>query len=266
MKKDYQDSEIMRKGKEGLPFSGEIVIDSHAHIGPWRDLYTCKNDAQGLIEHMDYLGIYCACISAFAGIGSDFIWGNNIVAQTIKHYPEKFIGFGVINPNYASEIEGELERCRKLRMKGFKLYPEGHEYPADGENYFPVFEFADTFGCLILSHGFEKPDFLNRIAKQYKNACFIIGHGDDIYRQGDIGWKEVVRSRDNVYVSLTITYRYGEVERMVKEMGSEKILFGSDMPYMDGAFQLGSIIYAKISDEDKRRILGLNMKRILARF
>jgi predicted TIM-barrel fold metal-dependent hydrolase len=49
----------------------------------------------------------------------------------------------------------------------------------------------------------------------------------------------------------------------VSVLGSDKILFGTDLTYLDGTFQLGTVIYAKISDGDKRKILGLNMKNIL---
>jgi hypothetical protein len=187
----------------------------------------------------------------------------------VRDYPGRFIGFAVINPNYSErEIRLEMSRCtEKLGMKAFKLHSGFHEYPPDGPNYFPVFEYADAHGYVILSHTWGRDAaYLDEIARQFRNACFIIGHGTvnkDFGLSGSPGYEELLRKRDNVFLSLTSCYKFGEVERLVKKAGSEKILFGTDLDYLDGAFQLGNLAYARISDEDKRKILGLNMKQII---
>jgi predicted TIM-barrel fold metal-dependent hydrolase len=46
-------------------------------------------------------------------------------------------------------------------------------------------------------------------------------------------------------------------------VGSKKILFGSDMPYFETRSTIGRIAMGKISEDEKKDILGLNMKRIL---
>jgi len=38
-------------------------------------------------------GIDRVCTSAFADTGPDCVFGNNLVAKTIKDYPDKFIEF-----------------------------------------------------------------------------------------------------------------------------------------------------------------------------
>jgi predicted TIM-barrel fold metal-dependent hydrolase len=35
------------------------------------------------------------------------------------------------------------------------------------------------------------------------------------------------------------------------------------MPFVNANAQIGKILYARISDEDKRKILGLNIARII---
>jgi predicted TIM-barrel fold metal-dependent hydrolase len=52
----------------------------------------------------------------------------------------------------------------------------------------------------------------------------------------------------------------------VQRFGASKILFGSDFPDLDTSLNLGPLLTAKISDEDKRLILGLNMERILTTY
>jgi predicted TIM-barrel fold metal-dependent hydrolase len=49
------------------------------------------------------------------------------------------------------------------------------------------------------------------------------------------------------------------------EVGSEKVIFGTDAPMRDPISQFGWVVYSRISEEGKRKILGLNMQRILDR-
>ena len=219
---------------------------------------------------MNHLGVNQLCISACAGLFADYKLGNNLVTQAVREHPTRFIGFAVINPNYSKEeIQAEMRRCtKKLNIRAFKLHPDFHHYAPDGPKYFPVFEYANAYSYVILSHTWgANANFLNKVAAQFRNVCFIIGHGTlhgVLHGQGRYsGYEELLRKRDNVFLSLTSCYRFGEVERLVKEVGSKKILFGTDMNYLDGAFQLGTVAYARISDEDKQKILGLNMKQII---
>ena len=53
------------------------------------------------------------------------------------------------------------------------------------------------------------------------------------------------------------------LERFVKEVGADKVLFGSDIPFLEPAAEIAKIVYARISESDKKKILGLNMKRLL---
>jgi predicted TIM-barrel fold metal-dependent hydrolase len=46
---------------------------------------------------------------------------------------------------------------------------------------------------------------------------------------------------------------------------SGKVLYGTDAPMRDPRPQLGWVAYADISIEDKKKILGENMQRIMDR-
>lgn len=56
------------------------------------------------------------------------------------------------------------------------------------------------------------------------------------------------------------------IERSVREVGANKIMFGSDMPFVNANAQIGKILYARTSDQGERRILGLNMAGIIPDF
>ena len=70
--------------------------------------------------------------------------------------------------------------------------------------------------------------------------------------------------------SLTSTWRraargaaHGAIENSVRKAGAGRVLFGTDMALLDARHQIGKVVTADISDDDKRKILGLNAIELL---
>jgi len=251
-------------GVFSLPLEGELVIDSHTHMGPYFNFHIPDNDASSMVAVMDRLGISIACTSPHVGITPDFKMGNDMAVQAMRDYPGRFFGYITINPNYPEAIVDELERCYSMGMRGIKIHPSLHGYPADGENFRPMWEYAAEKGMPVLSHTWAgdrncSPRVLGDLADRYPTVPIILGHSGgtlDGYNES----LEVAKKRENVFLeTCSSTVIYGMIERFVREVGAEKILFGSDMPFVNASAQIGKILYARISDEDKRKILGLNM-------
>jgi predicted TIM-barrel fold metal-dependent hydrolase len=66
-----------------------------------------------------------------------------------------------------------------------------------------------------------------------------------------------------IYVDIAgdIFYR-GMIEYFVKEIGSEKVLFGSDAPWIDPVFTLTNVLKANITIRDRENILYNNAARV----
>ena len=50
---------------------------------------------------------------------------------------------------------------------------------------------------------------------------------------------------------------------MIKKVGPEKILFGSDIPFLNGAAQIGKLYEDGISDNDREKIFHDNAVKLL---
>jgi uncharacterized protein len=251
---------------KSFPSNYDLIIDAHCHMGYFRNFHIPYNDVHGMIKTMDSYGIDIACVTHHAGISSDFRLGNDFVIEAKELYPERIVGYCTINPNYPNEILGELERCvDDHRFRAVKVHPELHDnYPLDGKNYRPMWEFAAERELPLLSHTYFAGDSLEvfgRLAKEYPTVTILLGHlGFDKGLDQAI---ELVQQHPNIVMDLTGPVQFaGIVERAVKGVGADRVVYGSDIPFRDAATQLGNILYADLKREDKEKVLGLNAKRI----
>ena len=74
------------------------------------------------------------------------------------------------------------------------------------------------------------------------------------------------RKYDNVYLELSGQPPQA-INEIIKIMGSEKILFGTDWPFYPLAFPLAKVLLATENNPvDRQRILKTNAERLLAKF
>ncbi|MBU0478508.1 amidohydrolase family protein [bacterium] len=246
------------------------VIDSHFHLGSIAWKYKPATDISSVIKTIDITGINKLCVSSLKAVfGGNHYEGNNYIGSICKKYPERFIGFAVINPNF-NDTEDEIKRCIEvLGLKGIKIHPRLHACKLTDEKFKPVWEASEKYSIPILAHTGEgqfgsSPEAFEHISQKYPKGIFLLGHSGDNLEGLNI-CIEIAKKRDNVYLGTSdIVFAYnGILEYTVKQIGSDKILFESDACYMDSRYSLGIILYARITDKDKARILGLNMARIL---
>jgi predicted TIM-barrel fold metal-dependent hydrolase len=256
------------RARMGLPLQGLHIVDCHAHLGPLGLMHVREPDADQIVALLDRLGIEAYCPSANVAIGSDYRWGNDRVAEAMLRHPGRILGYIVVNPNYAEDVLPEIERClARAPFIGLKFHPAWHDYPPDGPNYEPALVCAHERGLVVLSHSWGSARYLEQVSCRFPGASFIQAHTA-------AGWKgrvpvdyfEVARWRHNVYLDTALSLAwYGAFERLIEEAGSENVVFGTDCPFEDPALALGRVVFARLSDAVKERILGLNMLEILAR-
>ena len=81
--------------------------------------------------------------------------------------------------------------------------------------------------------------------------------------RGQLESIEVAKRARNVYLDVCGSQLfYGMLERMVREVGASRVLFGTDLPFIDPRYQLGRVLFARVPDSRKRKILGTNAARL----
>ncbi len=267
---------IMSRVDRGLPLRIP-VRDAHSHVGfeGQQSIAITALHEQGaaaLVESFDEGGIDVSITSSWVGIHGDGAAGNRLVAETIRRFPGRFLGYATINPNYPETIDEELDFCfRKNRFVGVKPYPPRQQYPLDGPNHRKILEFADAHHLLVLYHHAANwktklgaAAMIANLSERYLNAKFLFAHsGADWQRCKE--YVDVAKRRPNVFLEITYTSAtLGAIEYMAREAGAEKVLFGTDAPMRAPCPQMAWVAYARLSVEEKKLILGGNLERLLA--
>lgn len=260
-------SSIYEKAKKGLPLDDILIIDCHCHLGFFHNFSLPHGTAEDMLESMNALGVNMAFITPHAAsVGPDYKYGNDLAIETISKYPDRFIGYVTLNPHYPEDMVNEMDRCFAVPgMKGIKLHPGYHGCPIDYKNYHVAYERANERKYPVLIHVWGMGDVMtiDKLAGQYPEIRFIMGHSGADVRAMEKAI-DVVNKHKNVYADLAISLaREGNVEWLSREMSSKKVLYATDMPFFDPRPAFGRVAMAELSDEEKKDIFGLNMKRIL---
>lgn len=105
-------------------------------------------------------------------------------------------------------------------------------------------------------------DIFAGVAKDYPNINWLMGHSGGPY--GGFHAVEIAQEIQNIYLDITMSMcPAGQIEFFVKEVGSQRVIFGTDNPYIDPRPNVGRVGLAEISHEDRVNIFGANAKRVI---
>lgn len=264
-------SEIWDTVRNGEPLLNELVIDCHAHLGPHAQIDCSRGKCweEDLLALMDVCGISKSIVSVVEACWRDAPRGNDRMAEIVAAHPGRFVGYTCVHARYSEEeMLGQLEKhLVRGNHKGIKIHPATNNYPANGPRYRPVWEFANERALPVLSHTWQgepqdEPSIFVPIAREFPRVRVILGHSGGSL-DGNEAAIEAAKQAPNIYLDLCCSLMPdGIIERMVKEVGADRVLFGTDASFFDSRGKIGQVAAARISDDDKRKILGLNAKRL----
>jgi predicted TIM-barrel fold metal-dependent hydrolase len=250
------------------------VIDCHAHL-THHSHSTWEADDRKLIDAADKLGIDQLCCSTLTPHWPASLDGfrecNEWTADGMRRFPGRVLGYCYVNPGYSREALDEVRRCVQDRgFVGVKLY---NEYNCTEPVVFPVVELAIELGVPILHHASHSHYFvedqprlsdsghLAELARRYPEAMLICAHFSG---GGDWEWTiKAARHAPNVFLDTSGSVTDdGSVDLAVAVAGVDRVVFGCDSS-MTGS--VGKIRGADLSAQDKEKILGGNMMRLLGR-
>jgi len=249
----------------------EPVWDAHAHLDGVAG--SPEERIAELLKYADRQGVdrlvVCMGLSFVADPSPErFRRDNDEVLRAISHSHGRAFGFVYLNPKYEEESLKELDRCvRDGPMVGVKLWIA---IPCNDKRLDPIVRRAAELKAPILQHtwfkvtgnlpGESTPDHLAELAVRHPEATFIAGHtGGD----WELGIRAIRAAKNIVADTSGGDPTTGVVEMAVRELGPERVLYGSDASGRSFASQLAKVYGADIPEPARRLILGENLRRIL---
>ncbi len=247
------------------------IWDGHVHLAGVEG--TMEQRADRLLEHADRLGIQRLVVFLGALGGHDpkpeeVRQRNDEVLKAIARSPDRILGFVYLSPKYPKESLEEFDRCvRDGPMVGVKLWVamRCHEPALD-----PIVRRAAELGAPILQHTFFRrggnlpgesdPSHLAALAARHPGASFICAHTGADWELGI----RAIRASANIYAETGgFDPCAGLVEMAIRELGPDRVIFGSDAGGRSFASQLAKVVSADLPEPARRLVLGENLRRIL---
>lgn len=248
-----------------------MIIDFHVHY-----LYGLNgsNGLDATLAAAERNGIDVICVSSLGSKGycphpsfAEINDCNDASLIAAKKHPGKVVPFAYLNPSHGEKALDELRRTADLGVRGIKLWIARE---ADDPVVFPVAELAIELSLPILQHSFNKTTGnlrnestsanVAKLARRYPELTVVMPH---LAGNGYIGVADVETLPNALVDTSGGPPVSGILEHAVERLGPHRILFGSDAPGRGVDVQLGRVLGARISENDKCRILGGNAARIL---
>lgn len=257
------------------------AIDVHAHYGkyhinpgemhPLRSVFH-TGDATCVAQRAQESNVRWTVVSPLHAIlprgRCDAVAGNLMAAEDVRVTPG-LLQWVVIDPTEPHTFEQAREMLTEPWCVGIKIHPESHQYPITrhGET---IFQFAAEHKAVVLAHSgdpFSKPGDYVPFANAYPEMRLILAHlGHGIGGNPTEQVAAISKSKHgNLYTDTSSANSIlpGLVEWAVKEVGAEKILFGTDTPLYHVAMHRARIDQAQISVAARSAILRDNAVTLL---
>jgi len=254
--------------------SEAFIIDAHMHVGAPGVFFSPHGEADEFLALADKLRIrYGICMdsaSVYEGgwVGLDRLCDIHEDSNGRIHY------LCVFNP---TETKASMEALDKAATRpgfaGLKLHPSIHGVPAEDERYDAAWRFAAEHELAILTHSWSvssynpvqqlsTPQRFAKFVERYPGVRFVLGHFGG-RGTGRLEAVRMIRDNPNVYGDFSgDIFDYRLLESLVASVPEDRILFGSDYPWLDPRANLTRVFLADVNGAVRRKILRDNAMRV----
>ena len=194
---------------------------------------------------------------------------NDRVMQAVKPFPDRAWGSVYLSPKYLDVSLKEFDRG----VRDGPMVAVGEieiDKRCDCPEMDAIVEHASSLNAVIMQHtwlkldgnesGESTPEDLAALARRHPKVNFVCIHTGGDFERGI----RMIRDVKNVCAEVAgFDPTSGAVEMAVRELGPERVVYGSDVGGRSFASQLSKVIGANIPDSAKELALGGNLRRLL---
>ena len=235
------------------------------------------DEMASMYRDWDILGVVYSLATGDPGDTNDYI------GEIVRRFPDQFVGFATVDPLGDGASVRELERAvRELGLRGLKLHPIHLGFFPNDTRVYPLYESCTALGVPVLFHsGFAASGAgapgggglklkyaapipgMDDVAADFPQLDVIMAHPAWPWVEEQIA---VALHKPNVFIDLSGWAPRYIPQALISEANSrlqDKVLFGSDFPYMPPDRWLGEFDELPVLDEVRPKILLENARRVL---
>jgi predicted TIM-barrel fold metal-dependent hydrolase len=165
----------------------------------------------------------------------------------------------------AAEILDKLER---YQIRAIKIHPEVNSVFPTHQGYQPVFELAQQKGLAVISHGglsaseknYCAPENFHKVLENFPKLKLVIAHLAFPQVKTLI---EMASRYQNLYTDISFIMSNSllneeELCQAIRDFGTERVLFGSDMPWADPEKDSDRLGKLKLNDNELEMLTWKN--------
>ncbi len=259
------------------------IIDAHCHIYPEKiaakaaasvgRFYGEEPACTGTVEELMALnreaGINRTVVQSVATAPKQVASINAFIADAVEKSEGRLIGFGTMHPE-STDMEGDFAHLLELGLKGVKLHPDIQGFCIDDARCQKIYTLCEKAEIPVLLHtgdyryDMSNPNRLIPMLEAFPHLTFIGAHfgGWSVWERAC----EEMRAFPNLWVDCSSSLSYIPPEtalEIIRRYGAERVLFGTDFPLHSPVDEMRRFDALPLSDEERRAILGGNVKRLL---
>lgn len=242
-----------------------MIIDAHAHM----DVFLARgwNDPpEKVIKYLDMANIDMAVVSTYVNYPGPNMAAMEQLYNHCNQYPGRFIPFLRMNPRFVEQTEEAVDvAVKKYGFKGIKFHPTSYAMHPFTEPTLKILRKAVEYDIPVLFHCSDEcltlPLQIAEAAEACPDAKIILAHMGGFYHREDA--INTARKYKNVYVDMCEMPFASSIKHAVEVIGSEKVLFGTDLPTDNPIFEIEKVKMAGLSKEDEENIFFRNAAKLL---
>lgn len=247
-----------------------MIIDGCARVSP-----TSYGSTEGYLEQLQEAGIHGGVIAAGGmmdvrwmdayikgRIKPDPVPKNDYVEEAINESPELH-GLVALDPRdpRATEI---LEQHQERGFRGLYVSPFIHGFLYSDDGVASLASLCGERGMPFYSHvgyrpGANTADYAE-LARRFPRTNFVLTHMGAAPSDGEA--TNAATELSNFFVE-TSCGNYLHILETVNKAGASKVIFGSEYPLSHPTVELQKILLLPISERDRDKILGENIRELL---
>jgi len=250
------------------------IIDSHMHLGEFANILTYKNDPEEIIRLEKRFNVKKVICSSLLGIfGSPRLQIRDVLDAEKKF--GDYIGWQIVYEGNQPELSLDIIESyrQKISFVGVKIWSVGSSLYLDDKKYYPLWEYAIANDIAVSAHTWSpftdnpkqiygNPLRFENVLKDFPGLKVILIHSGgkiDFYDEVI----ELAKKHDTMYLDFSGDCFYPPVfKKVINSIGSERALFGTDMPMMDIRYHIANVLAADLPYSDKEDIFYNNAARL----